>query len=85
MSNDHYLMLQANIICLLLFLVGTTAMVTQATTQPSVTSQTIAVEQIRIASGRPFAEVRRKFESTVPKLDTGIVEARQRSIGGKQI
>lgn len=47
----------------------------QATTQFSVTSQTIAVEHIRIGSGRPFAEVRRKLESTVPKLDTGIAEA----------
>jgi uncharacterized protein (DUF302 family) len=48
---------------------------TQATAPPSVTSQPIAVEHIRIASARPFAEVRRKFESTVPKLDTGIAEA----------
>jgi len=48
---------------------------TQATTQVSVTSQTIAVEHFRISSGRPFAEVRRKLEGTVPKLDTGISEA----------
>jgi uncharacterized protein (DUF302 family) len=48
---------------------------TQATTQASVTSQTIAVEHIRISSGRSFAEVRRKLEGTVPKLDTGIAEA----------
>ncbi len=48
---------------------------TQTTAQASVTSQTIAVEHIRISSGRPFAEVRRKLEGTVPKLDTGIVEA----------
>jgi uncharacterized protein (DUF302 family) len=41
----------------------------------SVTSQTIAVEHIRISSGRSFTEVRRKLESTVPKLDTGIFEA----------
>src|SRR5580700_10833077 len=47
----------------------------QATAQASVTSQTIAVEHIRISSGRPFAEVRRKLEGTVPKLDTGIAEA----------
>jgi hypothetical protein len=32
---------------------------TQATAQASVTSQTIAVEHIRISSRRPFAEVRR--------------------------
>jgi hypothetical protein len=48
---------------------------TQATTQASVISRTIAVEHIRIASGRPFAEVRRKLEGTVPELDTGIAEA----------
>jgi uncharacterized protein (DUF302 family) len=48
---------------------------TQATTQATVTSQTIAVEHIRISSGRSFAEVRRKLEGTVPKLDTGIAEA----------
>ena len=48
---------------------------TQTTAQASVTSQTIAVEHIRISSGRPFAEVRRKLEGTVPKLDTDIAEA----------
>jgi uncharacterized protein (DUF302 family) len=48
---------------------------TQATTQPSVTSRTIAVEHIRISSGRPFAEVRRRLEGTVPKLATSIDEA----------
>jgi hypothetical protein len=46
-----------------------------ATTRASVTSHTIAVEHIRISSGRPFAEVRRKLEGTVPKLDTGVAEA----------
>ena len=50
---------------------------TQATVQASITSQTIAVEHIRISSGRPFAEVRRKLEGTVPKLDTGIAEVLQ--------
>jgi hypothetical protein len=44
-------------------------------TQASITSQTIAVEHIRISTGRPFAEVRRKLESTVPRLDTAIAEA----------
>ena len=44
-------------------------------TKTSVTSQTIAVEHIRILSGRPFAEVRRKLEGTVPKLDASIAEA----------
>jgi hypothetical protein len=47
---------------------------TQATAQASVTSQTIAVEHIRISSRRPFAEVRRKLGGTVSKLDTGIAE-----------
>ena len=47
----------------------------QAITQAAVTSRTIAVEHIRISSERPFAEVRRKLEDTVPKLDTGIAEA----------
>src|SRR5258708_25764347 len=48
---------------------------TQATRQAFITSQTIAVEHIRISSERSFAEVRRKIEGTVPKLDTGIAEA----------
>jgi hypothetical protein len=47
---------------------------TQATAPASVTSQTIAVEHIRISSRRPFAEVRRKLEDTVPQLDTGIAQ-----------
>jgi hypothetical protein len=41
----------------------------------SVTSRTIAVEHIRIASARPFAEVQRKLQDTVPKLDPSIAEA----------
>src|SRR5580700_7118824 len=40
-----------------------------------VKSQTIAVEHIRISSERPFAEVRRKLEGTLPKLDAGIAAA----------
>jgi Domain of unknown function DUF302 len=43
--------------------------------QTSVTSRTIAVEHIRISSQRPFAEVRRKLEATVPQLDPSIAEA----------
>jgi uncharacterized protein (DUF302 family) len=46
----------------------------RATTQASITSQTIAVEHIRISSGRSFAEVRQKLGGTVPKLDTSIAE-----------
>jgi hypothetical protein len=53
----------------------------RATTQASITSQTITVEHIRISSELSFAEVRRKFEGTVPKLDTGIAEALR---GGKK-
>jgi uncharacterized protein (DUF302 family) len=49
---------------------------TQTTaTRASVASHTIAVEHIRISSGRSFAEVRRKLEGTVPRLDAGIAEA----------
>jgi uncharacterized protein (DUF302 family) len=48
---------------------------TQATTPTSVRSQMIAVEHIRMASRRSFAEVRRKLDGTVPKLDTTIAEA----------
>jgi uncharacterized protein (DUF302 family) len=48
---------------------------TQATTQASITSKTIAVEHIRISSRRSFADVRRKLEGTVPGLDTGIAKA----------
>src|SRR5271155_993310 len=47
----------------------------KATTQASITSETIEVEHIRISTGRPFAEVRRKLESAAPRLDTGIAEA----------
>jgi hypothetical protein len=50
---------------------------TQATTQDSITSRAIVVEHIRISSGRSFVEVRRKLESTVPKLDSGIAEVLQ--------
>jgi Domain of unknown function DUF302 len=48
---------------------------TQTNTQNSITSQTIAVEHIRISSARSLGEVRRKLEGTVPKLDSGIAEA----------
>jgi uncharacterized protein (DUF302 family) len=48
---------------------------TQSTLQVCVTSRTITVEHIRIKSGSSFAEVQRKLESTVPKLDPGIAAA----------
>jgi uncharacterized protein (DUF302 family) len=47
---------------------------TQATMQATFASQTIAVEHIRISSGRSFVEVRRRLEGTLPKLDAGIAE-----------
>jgi uncharacterized protein (DUF302 family) len=42
---------------------------------PAVTSRTISVEHITISSGRPFAEVRRRLEGAVPRLDTAIAGA----------
>ena len=42
----------------------------QATTQATFTSQTISVEPI----GAPFAEVRRRLERALPKLDVSIAE-----------
>jgi len=41
----------------------------------TVTSRTIAVEHIRISSERPFAEVRRRLEGAVPRLDASIAAA----------
>ena len=37
-------------------------------------TQTIAVEHIKISSERSFAEVRRRLEGTLPKLDASIAE-----------
>ena len=48
---------------------------TEAPAQSLVTSRTIAVEHIRISSGRAFGEVQQKLERTVPKLDPSIAEA----------
>jgi hypothetical protein len=47
---------------------------TQASTQATFTSHTIAVEHIRISTERSFAEVRRRLEGTLPKLDASIAE-----------
>ena len=47
---------------------------TQAT-QATFTSRTIAVEHIKISSERSFADVRRRLEGTLSKLDASIVEA----------
>ena len=51
-------------------------------TKASAASHTIAVEHIRIVSARPFAEVRRKLEGSLPKLDPSIAEA---LAGGDQL
>ena len=47
---------------------------TQAT-QATFTSRTISVEHIKISSERSFADVRRRLEDTLSKLDASIVEA----------
>jgi uncharacterized protein (DUF302 family) len=49
----------------------------QGKIDPSLLGTWIAVEHIRISSGRPFAEVRRRLEGAVPRLDAGIAEALQ--------
>ena len=47
---------------------------TQTTAQAIFLSHTIAVEHVRISSQRSFAEVRRRLEDTLPKLDASIAE-----------
>ena len=47
----------------------------KATVKATSTSQTISVEHIRISSERPFAEVRRRLEDTLPNLDATIAQA----------
>jgi hypothetical protein len=46
----------------------------QATKKATFTSQTIAVEHIKISSERSFAEVRRRLEDTLATLDVSIAE-----------
>jgi hypothetical protein len=46
----------------------------QAATQARLTSHTLAFEHIKISSSSPFAEVRRKLEATLPRLDASIAE-----------
>ena len=48
---------------------------TQATTPAALASRTIAVEHITISSQRPFTEVQRRLEATLPKLDANIAAA----------
>jgi uncharacterized protein (DUF302 family) len=43
--------------------------------QATFTSHTIAVEHIKISSERSFAEVRRRLEGTLPKLNASIAKA----------
>lgn len=51
---------------------------TQSSTQATFTSQTIAVEHIKISSQRSFEEVRRRLEGMLPKLDASIAEVLRR-------
>ena len=44
-------------------------------TKANRTSKTIAVEHVRIASQRPFAEVRAALETSLSKLDVSIPAA----------
>jgi uncharacterized protein (DUF302 family) len=44
-------------------------------TQSTVTSRTIAVDHIKIESGKTFEEVRRALEETIPKLNPGVRES----------
>jgi uncharacterized protein (DUF302 family) len=46
----------------------------QATRKATFTSQTIAVEHIKISSERSFAEVRQRLEDTLATLDVSIAE-----------
>ena len=48
---------------------------TQTTAPAILASRTIAVEHVKISSERSFAEVRRRLEDTLPKLDAIIAEA----------
>jgi uncharacterized protein (DUF302 family) len=43
-------------------------------TQSTVTSRTIAVDHIKIESGKKFEEVRRTLEETIPKLNPAVGE-----------
>jgi uncharacterized protein (DUF302 family) len=47
----------------------------QPTAQASFATRTIAVEHVKISSHRTFAQVRRRLEETLPKLDATIAEA----------
>ena len=48
---------------------------TQTNAPAILASRTIAVEHVKISSERSFAEVRRRLEDTLPKLDASIAEA----------
>ena len=49
--------------------------------QATLTSHTIVVEHIKIATERSFAEVRRRLEDTLPKLDASIAEVLSGGVG----
>src|SRR5215467_14384911 len=51
------------------------AHMTQTTAPAILASRTIAVEHVKISSERSFAQVRRRLEDTLPKLDASIAEA----------
>jgi uncharacterized protein (DUF302 family) len=53
---------------------GTTIFLEVSMTQSTVTSRTIAVEHIKIESGKKFEEVRRALEETIPKLNPAVRE-----------
>ena len=48
---------------------------TQTTAPAILGSRTIVVEHVKISSERSFAEVRRRLEDRLPKLDASIAEA----------
>jgi uncharacterized protein (DUF302 family) len=52
-------------------------------TKANCTSKTIAVEHVRIASQRPFAEVHAALESNLPKLDASIAAALRSGDGSR--
>jgi thioredoxin reductase (NADPH) len=58
---------------------------TQATTEASVTSQMIAVEHVRISSGRPFSQVRQNLATAVYAASEGlsVVVLDCRAFGGQ--
>jgi hypothetical protein len=48
---------------------------THTNMRATITSRTITVEHIRLASARPFAEVRQKLEGALPGRDASLIDA----------